>query len=166
MLSKLLFSFNTIQPKRGRHGAVFVTCSPCHRLFKLAPEVPETQHALEGAKERAGASGLAPMWLPDPLATGTLRGCRWRGRGTCAKPALSTSPQPAGPHTGQPGHLPPFGSPSSYPRLQLNPLCSQHLLDVMGAKTRPSGCLEKWAGPHTMWVETRALVWTLPMIAE
>lgn len=134
LLSKLLFLLNTAQPQRGRHGAMFVICSPRPCGLKTAPVVSEIRHALEGPKERIGVSGLVSRWFPGPLATGTLRGCRWKVRNTNAKTATSLLPRPAAPHTGQPGYLSSYGCPFSHQRSQLNLLYAFSTPGCHGAK--------------------------------
>lgn len=160
MSSKLLFSFNTVQPEWGRHTAMFIVCSLFHPLLKAVPEVTETQQGLKDpGRERTQELGLSRGWLPERLATGSLRGWRVEGQEHRCQP-----------HS----HMQWAAWVSSHSRVSLwlpkvrtqRSLCFQHLLDVMRAKPKPSCHLVRWAGPCTGWVESRALVSVLPLTAE
>lgn len=133
---------------------------PVTTLLKADPEVTETQHGLKDLeRERTRGTGLAPrvgLRMPgdkDPKRTAG-------GASGTQTPALQ---------------LHALGRPAVFPQLGLLQLlkvtaqpclCSQHLLDVMRAKLRPSCHLVRWAEPGTQGLETRALVSALLLTSE
>lgn len=106
LLSKLLFSLNTIQPEYGRHVAMFIVCSACHHPPQACSRSDRNSTWPEGPGEGEDSGawvaprvGLRMLGDKNPKRTAG-------GASGTQTPACSSI------CTGQPGCLPSAGSPA------------------------------------------------------